>query len=225
MLLRDVMTTDVITASPQSSLAELVDAMIEHDVSGLPIVDAGRVVGVVSEADLVAHEAYPTSRRPRLSAIRDLLHGRRSSWWHKAAGATAADVMTAPVHTASPSDPVNATASRMLALGVKRFPVVDDHQRLVGIVTRRDLLRLMRRSDATIAAEVRSVLADGLRGLDECEVTLTKVEDGVVYLAGWTPSQLDVESRERIGSIVGAIPGVVEVRGGVGYRVVEGTIP
>lgn len=143
MHVRDVMTRDVITVGPDETYGEIADRLLSHHISGLPVVDAdGIVVGIVTEADLVSREAYGPERRRPLGLILDYLRDRDPAWVRKASGATARELMTHLVTTASPDDELRVVARRMLASGHKRLPVVATDGRLVGIVSRRDLLPL-----------------------------------------------------------------------------------
>jgi CBS domain-containing protein len=126
---RDVMTTCVVRATPSMTYDELVDLLLAHDISGLPVTDdAGRLLGIVTEADLVRHEAG------RTSAAAGGPHDA------PAPGDAAAELMTSPAVTASPDDDLPTTASTLLDNGYRRLPVVAADGRLVGIVSRRDLL-------------------------------------------------------------------------------------
>lgn len=138
---RDVMTSDVVSVGPEATYGEIADRLLAHDVSGLPVIDDdGTLLGIVTEADLVSREAYgPDHRRP-LGLIADYLRDRDPAWVRKASATTAADLMTRAVTTASPDDEVRVTARRMLESGRKRLPVVGSDGRLVGIVSRRDVL-------------------------------------------------------------------------------------
>src|SRR5215467_5261592 len=123
MRVRDIMTTTVVTATPESTFQGLVDRMFQHGISGIPVVDADqRPIGIVTEADLIAKEAYRTYRgRPA-----DPLTGRHeNAWGVKARGSRAADLMTSPVRTVRPPDLVRMVAARMVTTGVNHFPVVD----------------------------------------------------------------------------------------------------
>jgi len=132
----DVMTRDVVSVRPETPCRAVADLMIEHRVSGIPVVDYfGHVVGVVSETDLLPR--IETAReRPRLGERRAYRRDRR-----KAAGRTAAEVMTSPAVSVMPSLSVPVAARRMRVAGVKRLPVEDALGRLVGVVSRGDLLR------------------------------------------------------------------------------------
>ena len=101
MFVREAMTTDVVTATPQTPLVDLIDMMVERDITGVPVVDGdGRVVGVVTEADLVARQAHPTAERPHSKLLARIVRGSDDKWWTKAAGLTTAAVMSSPAHTA-----------------------------------------------------------------------------------------------------------------------------
>ena len=134
----DVMTTDGVTVPPGLPYKAVADLLVQRGVSAVPVVDAtGRVVGVVSEADLLAQLEY-ADRTPRhpLSARRMPYRSR------KAVGDTAGELMTAPAVTVHATETATRAARLLDAAGIKRLPVVDDGGRLVGIVARRDLLRL-----------------------------------------------------------------------------------
>jgi CBS-domain-containing membrane protein len=181
MRVRDIMTTTVVTATISTSFQELVDLMIRHGVSGIPVLDGdGRPVGVVSEADIIAKEAYRSFlfRPPDRS-----LGQQENTWAAKSRGLRAGDLMTVPVRTVRPDDLVRMAAARMVATGVNRFPVVDDTGRLVGIVSRNDVLRIFHRSDNEIRLAVDAALADPLLVPEGHTITAT-VDDGVVTLVG-----------------------------------------
>jgi CBS domain-containing protein len=140
---RDVMTTDVVTVGSDATFGEMVDRLLSHDVSGLPVIDAdGMLLGIVTEADLVSREAYGPERRRPLGLAVDYLRGRDPAWVRKASATTAREVMTTVVTTASPDDELRVAARRMLESGYKRLPGVAADGRLVGIVSRRDVLAL-----------------------------------------------------------------------------------
>ncbi len=127
MKVRDVMTTPAITVGPDTPFAEIVDRLLSNDISGLPVVDDdGRLVGIVTEADLVSKEAYDHRRRRALGLVADYLRGRDPQWVRKAAGQTAADLMTAAPATASHEEGLAAASRRLLEEHHKRLPVVDD---------------------------------------------------------------------------------------------------
>ena len=202
------MTTDVVTAGVDTPIPRLVEDMITPGVSGLPVVDADRqVVGVVSEADLVARRAYSGPRGRLLTMFEELLRSQENRWWHKARGLNAGDIMSVPPRTAAPTDPLRAVAARMVSLAIKRLPVVDAGGHLIGIVSQRDLLRLFHRTDDEIREATRATLADPLRCPEDHGVAAA-VESGVVTLSGWARTAMDVE---LIETMVRDVPGVVDV--------------
>jgi CBS domain-containing protein len=181
MRVRDIMTTTVVTATISTSFQKLVDLMIRHGVSGIPVVDGdGRPIGIVTEADVIAKEAY----RSFLFRPPDRWIGQgENTWAAKSRGLRAGDLMTVPVRTVHPDDLVRLAAARMVAIGVDRFPVVDDTGRLVGIVSRNDVLRIFHRSDDEIRLAVDATLADPLLVPEGHAITAT-VDGGVVTLDG-----------------------------------------
>jgi CBS domain-containing protein len=206
MKIRDVMTTDVITVKPEDRFKDIVELLLVKGVSGLPVVDAaGAVVGMVTEADVVAKGAY-AGRRRALAVLSDLLAGRDPHWTRKAAGLCAAELMNTPVRTASPDDDVRVAARAMLELRLKRLPVVDDG-RLIGIVSRPDLLRAFHRSDAEIEADVRMRLANPIEVPEDHAVRFF-VSDGVVTLEGTVRHESDVRVVEAMVERVQGVVGV-----------------
>lgn len=198
----DVMTREVVTVPVDMGYKEIADLMVRHSVSAVPVVDAQRrVLGVVSEADLLAKLEY-ADRLPRhLLATRRLKAGRQ-----KACGDTARELMTAPAVTIRQTGTVTGAARLMEAARIKRIPVVDEDDRLVGIVSRRDLVRLYTRPDH----EVRQAVAEGvLRSLwiDPASLGI-RVRSGIVTLNG----HLDRRSlAEIVVAFTKATPGVVDV--------------
>ena len=194
-----VMTRRVVTARPTTRYKELVRLLAEHDISALPIVDVvgdeGRLVGVVSQADLLVKEedAHPSRQVP---ALHD----------HRGAGRMAADLMRMPAVTVRGDDTVARAARLMHRHHVKRLPVVDGEGRLVGIVSRGDLLEVFLRSDESIAAEVRDhVLPEAGAAPGTVRVT---VADGVVALDGELPA---AEQASRVVMGVHGVEGVVGI--------------
>jgi CBS domain-containing protein len=205
----DVMTREVVTATPATPFKDLVDLMIGEAVSALPIVDGhGTLLGIVSEADLLAgqrhtHDPAAVSRRAghRWPAHARTTHARTTT------GLTAADLLTRPVRTATPDEPLPQVARRMARSGDRRLCVVDGG-RLVGVVAGRDLLRPFLRGDGEIQ---RQVDADVLGPLPHGHPAVARatVEHGVVLLTGRLEYQGDVITA---GRLAGRVPGVVAVR-------------
>jgi CBS domain-containing protein len=190
----DLMTTAVITVGPETALKDAAEILAKSRVSGLPVVDGrGAVTGVLSEGDIVYREsggatpAVPVE--PKLVAT------------------TVGGVMSSPAVTIGPQQPVTAAAGTMVDKGVGRLPVVDDAGRLVGIVTRSDLVRAFVRSDGDVANEIRAeVLRRRLR--HEADNVRVEVDRGRVTLTGLIETQTDAES---IPILVQRVPGVVSV--------------
>lgn len=207
MKIRDIMTKQVITVTPDAPLKEVIEHMVHSEVSGVPVVDlSGRLRGIVTEADVIAKEAYG-GRRPRaLVLLVDALAGRDHHWVAKSAGLTAADVMSERPVTCEPGDEVTTVARRMLERGVKRMPVVE-HGLLEGIVSRQDILAIFDRSDDAVADEVAQILATHPNLPDDRHVHFT-VNDGVVTLSGDVHYEWD---EPVVIAIVRSVPGVLDV--------------
>jgi CBS domain-containing protein len=175
----DVMTTSVITVDRITAFQEIDRVLTQHRISGVPVLMMGRkVAGVVSEADLLAAEDERT-RAARLAAAAGT---RRRLRKRPQAALTAGTLMTAPAITIGPDATIPAAARLMNTHHIRRLPVVDQDGKLVGIVSRRDLLSVFLRPDADIARDAQQVLQEIPVG-DPQDVTVT-VRHGVVSLAG-----------------------------------------
>jgi CBS domain-containing protein len=173
----DVMATSVVTVDRATPFKETARLLAEHRISGMPVLKMGReVAGVVTEADLLAAEAE-TARRLR-SAGRPRMPFRPGR--HPAF--TAGELMTAPAITIGPHVTVQAAGRLMSTRHVRLLPVVDEDARLIGVVSRRDLLALFLRPDEDIEADVRQVLDEIL--LAEPGEADVAVRDGIVTLTG-----------------------------------------
>jgi CBS domain-containing protein len=216
-----IMTTDVVSVRPDTSFKEMIERLVDSAVSGLPVVDDdGKVVGIVTEADLAAKEAY--GRRPRaLAVLADVLSAREHHWVTKAAGLTAAGVMTSRVTTCQPDDDARLVARRMLEHGIKRMPVVDDHGGLVGIVSRQDILRSLARPDEEIAADVTRLLRTDPNRPDDHRV-MSSVHDGTVTLTGDVRYAVD---ESIIVTMIRGIEGVIDVVSHLHHREPNPPVP
>ena len=151
MRVRDVMTTDVATVAPDTDLRDVAALLVQLRISGVPVVDGGKVVGVVSEGDILFKErAADGLHRGVLGWLMD-----EGDLMLKVDARTAAQAMTSPAVTIRPDRGVAAAAALMLDEGVSRLAVVD-HGALVGIVTRHDLVRAFARSDEEILQEIQA---------------------------------------------------------------------
>lgn len=195
------MTQDVITVAPGTSLKVVAAMLVEARISGVPVCDGeGRVLGVVSEADIIwKTQGYHAERSRFLRWIVDKTGGD----FVRLDARNAGDAMTAPALTVGPDADVTSAARLMVERRVNRLPVVENG-RLVGIVTRADLVRAFTRADAEIAAEIRERVLLETMWLDPSAVEVT-VEAGDVTLTG------EFEEPELVESFVRRIPGVVSV--------------
>ncbi|WP_327725907.1 CBS domain-containing protein [Streptomyces europaeiscabiei] len=201
-IVSDVMTHTVAAVGRRATFKEIVRLMQDRKVSALPVVEGeGRVVGVVSEADLLPKEEFRDSDPDRYTQL------RRLSDLAKAGGVTAEDLMTSPALTVRP-DATLAQAARTLARArVKRLPVVDTVGMLEGVVSRADLLKVFLRTDEEITEEVRREIVSYLFPTPASSVRV-EVRDGVVKLVGHVRDTSLVPTSARL---VRAVEGVVDV--------------
>lgn len=217
---RELMTHKVITVRRETPFKDVVEKLLRHDVSGLPVVDEhNRVLGIVTEADLVSKEAYGTRRRP-MQMLADRLTGD-ARWTHKAAGLTAESLMTPRPFTIGPDDEVTFAARRMLEHRVKRLPVVDTDNWLVGMLSRHDLLKIFDRLDWVIAVDLRDRLGSALYAPANHEVTFT-IDRGVVTLQG---TVLYPNDRPVVEGLARNVAGVVAVESNIVAREPEPVLP
>lgn len=211
MTIRDVMSPAVVSVDPATPLADVARLLVEHRISGVPVVDAvGGVLGVVSEADFLVKEQGTEGlhRRPLARFIGD---GRASrARLAKLAATTAGEAMTSPAITIDSYRSISEAAARMSSLGINRLPVVDQG-RLVGIVTRADLVRAYTRSDEELGRAIREDVLLRALWLDPASFTV-EVTDGVVSISGAVERRSTAEMVERV---VAMVPGVVAVRAAV----------
>jgi predicted transcriptional regulator len=192
MLVRDAMTRNVVTVSPEATLKAAAGLLAEHAITSMPVVDdTGRLIGVVSEADVV-----------RESLVVD--HGANllvEPVSQAAATSCVAEVMTALPVTVHPDSDLAEAAQLMTESTVKSLPVVED-SRLVGIVSRTDVVRMLARRDQRVEADIDDLIRSA--GMD----WLVEVEDGVAVLEGaGRPSDVRLAR-----ALVFTVPGVVGVR-------------
>jgi CBS domain-containing protein len=202
------MTSSPVTVDPTATVKDIAHVLLKHDVSCVPVVDIGkRLAGLVSEADIVCREGYPTVRSHHLAAIIDeAVADHRHHWTARAEGLTAEEIMTTEVVTCAPTETVGVVVRRMLRHGVRALPVVEDQQ-LVGVLSRHDILRLFDRPDGEIREGVTEILADPLWAPDSHDVDV-EVQDGVVILTGSVRHPSD---QRLVRNLVGEVPGVIEV--------------
>ncbi len=187
-IVKDVMTTRVIWVKKSASFRQMATALREHRISAFPVVDDdGKVIGVVSEADLLTKEALGIDPDGMPGMITGLLRRKEHA---KARGITAGDLMTSPPVTVAPEDTVEHAGRLMFTRKVKRLPVVDADAHLVGIISRADVLAVFDRTDEEIRIQIaESIIRDGL--LTDPDTFGVIVKDGIVTLAG-KPETSDV---------------------------------
>ena len=208
---KDVMTTRVVSVTKQASFRTMAAALREHRVSAFPVVDDdGKVIGVVSEADMLAKEALKSEPGGMPGMITGILRRKEHE---KARGTTAGDLMTSPAVTVTPDDTIQRAARLMYTRKVKRLPVVDANGHLVGIIGRTDLLTMFDRPDEDIRQEIQDqVIRHELR-TDPATFTV-EVKDGIVTLEGVAET---TEFGHEIVELVQHVHGVVAVRDRLSY--------
>ncbi|EXG82450.1 CBS domain-containing protein [Cryptosporangium arvum] len=212
---RDVMTTEVRTVHPGSSVKAVAEQFDLGRISAVPVVNEERhVLGVISETDLLHKITYQDDADGRPRLLR-----RHRADRAKADGMTAAELMTTPPVTVGPGASLTEAAGLMERTAVKRLPVIDESGALVGIVSRGDLIRVFTRSDADILREVeREIFLRVLMlppGMASAEVT-----DGVVTIRGALARECETEVA---GDLVRRVDGVVGVDNQLTYRLDDTT--
>ncbi|MGW8378329.1 CBS domain-containing protein [Streptomyces sp. ODS28] len=228
--IQNVMTADVVHVGREAPFKQVAELLAVNRISGLPVVDdARRVVGVISETDLMERQAAQEKRQER---ERKATRGVTRTFWRgrtvrrrlsrrarrresaKSRATTAGQLMSAPPVTVRPSQSVTEAARVMAEHSVERLPVVDDEGRLVGIVTRHDLLRVFLRRDAEIRAEVVNEVLIRTLWLTRTSLAVT-VHEGVVTLEGQVERRSEIPIAVRMCE---RIDGVVSVVDKLTYR-------
>jgi CBS domain-containing protein len=214
----DVMTTDVITVDPDSTVQALATLLAERGISGAPVVDAsGRLVGIVSEGDLLHRAEIGTARRHR---------ERRRSWWldHfaselareyiKSHGRTVKDIMTRDVVSVTEDTDLGEVAALLEAKRIKRVPVTRDGK-VIGIISRANLVRALAAAKGAPPSEgeaddrmIRGRLLAEL-GREEWARVWPEdiiVRDGVVHF--WLSSDEPEENKQALRVAAETTPGV-----------------
>lgn len=189
----DVMTRRVISVGENACLKEIAEALLSHAVSAVPVVDGeNRVIGVVSEADLLRGEREAREVRERTGPDRKPDTDTDTGHVGGKGRGVARELMTVPAITVSMDAPVVIAGRLMADHSIKRLPVVDDHGRLVGVVSRRDLLKVFVRSDEDIEREVRLDVLTRSLWMDTSRVHV-EVRNSVVTLSGRMSLRKDTE--------------------------------
>ncbi len=208
---RDVMTDRVVSVTETTPYKEIVQILADRAVSAVPVVDeAKRVLGVVSEADLL-HKVEFNGLEPHLHLLE---RKQRRVARVKAGGDVARDLMSSPAVTVGSDASLPAVAKMMDNERVKRLPVVDEQGRLVGIVSRRDLLRMYLRDDEAIREDIREQVLRQALWIDPETITV-EVSQGIVTLGGTADRRSTAQITVRLCETVA---GVVEVVDQIGYE-------
>ena len=197
MQARDIMTTSVVTTRPDTSIRELAELLSKRQFSGLPVVDAnGRLLGIVSEGDLIHHSAIGGDSKGKWWLERLADPDAIARAYSRTHGQTAGDVMVRHVATISDEADLQQVAATLDTQGIKRIPVIRDGH-LVGIITRSDLVRVLAHADldrdgaprdnATVQKDILGKMAEQ-SWLDTSYVNL-QVREGIVELGGFIASE------------------------------------
>ena len=209
MLTKDLMISKVVTVSPGNSIWHAAQKMLDHDVSGLPVVDdSGRLAGILTQGDLLHRIELGTGTAPVAPEQRLGAYVKAHSW-------KVGDVMTAKVISAEEGTPIHAVATLMDRHRIRRMPVVREGK-LVGIISRKDLLRVIataRRDNIPPGNEAmrRAVLArlGQCPELQDTHLTVT-VTGGIVHFGGTVGSDAEREVARVTAESVRGVAGVCD---------------
>jgi CBS domain-containing protein len=194
----DIMTTSVVTVPPSATLKSVARLLVERDISAMPVLDeTGSLVGMISEADVMHLQLHEDPRR----------HVRVPQDSGARVAELASDVMTVDVLAIPPDHDVADVAQLMLDRQVRSLPVVDAGS-VVGIVSRRDVLRVLVRTDAEITRDLEDILDDLPSSLGSWSVT---VHDGVVQWRGSGPDDVPPFLKKVAFTIAGVVDAHVDV--------------
>lgn len=185
---RDVMTTQVVAVRKNATFKDMAALLTEYRVSAFPVLDdEGKVIGVVSEADLLSKEALVADMGSQAAWLGHIEGSPYHDEFAKAAAVTAADLMTKPPVVVTPDEPVTSAARLMYHGRVKRLPVVGEKGQLIGIVSRADVLSVYRRPDEEIRQEIiKNVIMNEF--FADPDHFVVAVKDGIVTLEGYPES-------------------------------------
>jgi len=217
MRVDQVMARDVVSVPPEASVREIASLMLERRISGVPVVDAeGKVLGIVSEGDLIRRPEIETDRAGRSWLSVFVSDEERARDFVKSHGRRAREVMTQPAVCVAPQTPLDEAVRVMERHHIKRLPVIEQG-RLVGLMTRADLVRalLQRQHTAPPPHSSDRELCERVEALLRSENWAASayinvvVEGGVVQLWGTVDS---AAQREAILVAVGGLDGVKSVQ-------------
>jgi len=211
MKVRDLMTTDPLTVSPDTLLKEAARTMVRNKVSGLPVLVDGVLVGIVTEGDFLRQEA--NRDQPYRFSLLDALFGEGPS--DPPSVEAVAEVMTEMVISTTPEVTIGEAARVMANKRVKRLPVVDEDGVLIGIISRADVVNAFTKPDEIIEDEIREDIIRRLLFLDPQEVGVA-VDDGVVTLEGEMENRTEAHLLEELAR---RVEGVVRVESQLAFLV------
>lgn len=206
-----LMTSEVISANPDTPFKDLVELMEEHRISAVPIVEGDYAIGVVSDADLLPKEEFRGGTAEKPAILSSRAEKRR---WQRAHGVTAREVMTTPVRMIGMNASAGIAARELAKAGARRLFVADVDGSLVGVLSRRDLLKVFVKDDETLHAEILHEVFGSSTWLNPATVEVV-VHDGVVTLRGLVERRSDVELAAHL---VRAMPGVVDLTNLLSYE-------
>ncbi|MFZ5855038.1 MAG: CBS domain-containing protein [Chloroflexota bacterium] len=220
MKVQDVMTRTVVSVRPETPLKDVAALMVEHGISGVPVVDEqGMVLGVVSEADFIVKERGLEGVRHRpLARFLGRADEARAEI-AKVQAATAGSAMSSPAITIEADRPVREAAAVMIEREINRLPVVEDG-RLVGIVTRADLVRAYLRPDDELERVIRDEVLVKELWVDPADIEI-RVERGVVHLRGTVDRR---STADLVARHVARVEGVVAVDSELAWRLDDSQI-
>ena len=205
MTAKEVMSQPVITVTPTTPVQEVARLLSARRISGVPVVDsAGKLVGMVTEADLLLKEAGP-GEGPKLPFLFPHAAKEQHEWLKRYEGNVAGDIMTPKAITVSEDTPVRKVAALLARNKINRVPVVRGDA-VVGIIGRHDILKVFDQSDETLRQQVRDVLREDL--WIRPEPLDVRVREGLVAIRGEVERKSDVN---LIADFVRSIDGVVDV--------------
>ena len=219
MKVSELMTEKVLTIGPEAPIKDVAKILVANRISGLPVCDIeGGVLGVISEGDILYKEHDPAEGHMG-GPLGWIIEGTPNyKGYAKATALTARKAMTSPAVTIAPWESVSQAARIMCERHVNRLPVVQN-EKLVGIVTRADLVRAFTRTDAELEQELKQDVLQRTMWIDPGKVEVT-VENGVAALSGRLGTRSDVE---LLTKLAGRVPGVVAVESTVEWDVDETT--
>jgi len=201
---RDIMTTDIVAVDRITPFKQIASELVRHQINGVPVLSLGRhVAGVVTEGDLIAARDKHAGQRKRWTGAPR--YGTDRSRYDRL---TAEQLMTAPAMTIHPDTAIAGAARLMSDHHIKLLPVVDQDGKIVGVVSRRDLLNLFLVADSEIARQARELLNEVVPG--ETGAIKVDVRSGIVTLTG----QAGPELRNQVAAAIDAawdLDGVVDI--------------